>query len=82
MICLLNTSPHWHNNQNRVLTLTFETKDAHLLIQIFDGDIFQIFDAFLADGLDLEIWQVDDQSLLDFFNARFHQVVSFLFIHI
>ena len=42
------------------------------LIQVLDGDVFQIFDAFLADGLYLEIGQVDDQSLLDFFNAGSH----------
>ena len=33
----------------------YEKEMRILLIQVFDGDIFQIFDSFFADDLDLEI---------------------------
>jgi hypothetical protein len=39
-------------------------------IQVLDSDVFKHFNATFVDHLNLEIRQIDDESLLDFADTR------------
>ena len=45
-------------------------------------DVLQLLDPVLVDNLNLEVWQVDDQTLLDLPDAILRQIVSFVTAHV
>ena len=55
IICLWNNSIMNHHPLECANETIMKKRCAFLLIQVFDGDIFQIFNSFFADDLDLEI---------------------------
>ena len=53
-----------------------------LLVQVLDGDVWHGFDAGFVDDFDLEVGEVDDEALLDFFDAILDEIVGFVTCHV
>jgi hypothetical protein len=50
--------------------------------QIFHRDILQVLNSILVNNLNLEIWEIDDEALLNFLDAGLQQIVRLILGHI